>query len=277
MDVVQEIDRLYGLPPEEFTAARNEAAKRLTGDDAKRVRSLEKPNAVAWTLNRLARGSRKQIEAFLEVGDDLRAAEHEAMGGGGAAALREASASERRAVDALVTDAEAIAREAGTKIAPAFTQRLGDTLRAAVVDPDAREALLHGRLTKDLQRVGFIETAVPPPRARAAPRQKKPATEGERRALDAERTAREDARAEAERLAAEARHASHELERAERGLRNAEREAERTQREAVEAAERAKEAKRRAADAKKARAEARRAADRAVKAADAAAAKARTV
>jgi len=273
MDVEREIDDLYARAPEEFTAARNDLAKRLQGDEAKRVRSLEKPNAVAWTLNQLARHSRKGIEGFLDVGDDLRAAEHEAMGGGGAAALREASANERRAVDALVGDAEAIAREAGTKITPAFTQRLGDTLRAAVVDPDAREALLRGRLTKDLQRVGFIETAVPPPRARAKPREKKPAGEDERRARDAERQARE----EADRLAADARHAAHELERVDRALRNAEREAERTQREAAEAAERAKEAKRRAADAKKARAESERAADRATKAADAAAAKARRV
>ena len=41
------IDDLYKLPLAEFTAARNALAKSLSGDDAKRVKALAKPNARA--------------------------------------------------------------------------------------------------------------------------------------------------------------------------------------------------------------------------------------
>ena len=50
--VADEVDRLYELPLEEFTAARNELAKRL-GDTS--VKELKKPTVTAWTVNQLAR------------------------------------------------------------------------------------------------------------------------------------------------------------------------------------------------------------------------------
>ncbi|MGH9144527.1 MAG: hypothetical protein ACRD2I_25600, partial [Vicinamibacterales bacterium] len=47
------IDDLYRLPLAEFTSARNLLAKALTGDDAKRVRTLEKPTVVPWAANQV--------------------------------------------------------------------------------------------------------------------------------------------------------------------------------------------------------------------------------
>ena len=59
-DLEDEVDRLYGLPLEEFTPARNELAKRLRKDgrkaEAARVGELAKPSLALWTVNQLARG-----------------------------------------------------------------------------------------------------------------------------------------------------------------------------------------------------------------------------
>src|SRR5262249_51149563 len=52
------IDQLYGLPLGEFTAARNEAAAELSGDEAKRVKALRKPTGAAAAVNRLVRDHR---------------------------------------------------------------------------------------------------------------------------------------------------------------------------------------------------------------------------
>ena len=59
MTVEREIDELFDLPLDEFTAARNDLAKRLKrdGDEdaAEQVRSLPKPSIAAWAVNQLAR------------------------------------------------------------------------------------------------------------------------------------------------------------------------------------------------------------------------------
>ena len=52
-----EIDRLYELPLEEFTAARNALAKE-TGDAA--LKQLKKPTVPAWAVNQLAR--RREVD-----------------------------------------------------------------------------------------------------------------------------------------------------------------------------------------------------------------------
>ncbi|MEP6594233.1 MAG: hypothetical protein ABJC51_11100, partial [Acidobacteriota bacterium] len=47
-----EIDRLYQLPPEEFTAARNALAK-SAGTEAAAIRQLAKPPLAAWAVNQV--------------------------------------------------------------------------------------------------------------------------------------------------------------------------------------------------------------------------------
>src|SRR3954468_19619727 len=44
-------DRLYALEPEEFTAARDETAKKLDGDERKQVKALRKPSVAAYVVN----------------------------------------------------------------------------------------------------------------------------------------------------------------------------------------------------------------------------------
>src|ERR671939_779673 len=116
-DVEQELDRLYGLPLEEFTGARNSLAARLRkeGDAhaAGDVRGLPKPSVSAWLVNQLARREPEGVRRLLDAGEALRRAQAAALGGGSGDELREASAAERRLVRELVHRAGELAEEAG--------------------------------------------------------------------------------------------------------------------------------------------------------------------
>ena len=50
--IESEIDRLYQLAPDEFTAARNALAK-SAGPDAAAVKRLTKPPIAAWAVNQV--------------------------------------------------------------------------------------------------------------------------------------------------------------------------------------------------------------------------------
>src|SRR4051794_16097397 len=148
---------LYGLPLEEFTPARDKAARaiRKAGDreTAARVAKLPKPSPAAWTANQVAREQPELIDALLDAGAALRAAQDAAISGGGAAGLREATLAERRAVDAVMTAAVA-RRPAGKPLSRAMADRLRTTLHAAAGDPAIRTALVAGRLVSEAQAGG---------------------------------------------------------------------------------------------------------------------------
>src|SRR5690606_1078829 len=46
--------QLYALPPEQFVAARNGAAKQATGPAARHIKALRRPTVSAWLVNLLA-------------------------------------------------------------------------------------------------------------------------------------------------------------------------------------------------------------------------------
>src|SRR5437762_8796386 len=119
-------DDLYGLPLEEFTAARDAGARELrrAGDReaAGELAKLPKPTPAAWAANQLARTQPELIRALLEAGDELREAQAEAVGGGGGTALREATAAERNAVDAAMAAAAEL-KPAGRPLSRAMADR----------------------------------------------------------------------------------------------------------------------------------------------------------
>src|SRR5690348_7318712 len=95
---------LYGLPLEEFIAARDAEAKALRKTDreaAAKLAKLPKPTPAAWAANQVARSDPGLIEALLDAGAALRAAQDAAFTGD-AAGLREATLNERRAIDAVM-------------------------------------------------------------------------------------------------------------------------------------------------------------------------------
>ena len=64
-----ELDRLYGLPLEEFTRARDDFARELrkAGEPemAAEVKALAKPSLSTWTVNQLARREPMQVRALM--------------------------------------------------------------------------------------------------------------------------------------------------------------------------------------------------------------------
>ena len=61
-----EIDRLYQLPLDEFTAARNALAKKAGADGAS-IRSLTKPPVAAWAVNQVYWRDRSTYDALIEM------------------------------------------------------------------------------------------------------------------------------------------------------------------------------------------------------------------
>jgi hypothetical protein len=191
-----EIDRLYGLPLDEFIAQRDALAKRLRGggepEAGAAVKALRKPTAGAWALNQAVRRRRAETDALLATGRRLREAHESLLTGGDPAVLREAMEEERSLTASLADCAEAIASETG-KSGPALRDRVRATLHAAAVEDEAREELAAGRFVREREAVGLGTFGAADPDAPPAARPDRRATGGGRRSstTQARRPARE--------------------------------------------------------------------------------------
>ncbi|MFG1710219.1 hypothetical protein ACFLIM_44320 [Nonomuraea sp. M3C6] len=193
-------DRLYALPPSEFTAAREAEARaakdagdvRLSRDIAK----LRRPTVSAWAVNLVAREHPGELAQLLEVGERLRTAWQEQDAG----ALAELT---QRRGEVTAKLGRLIRRDG--ELSPAAGAEVDQTLEAAVVDADAADQVRRGNLVKPLNYSGFAPAPIP--RERPAPR-KKPTKEEAAKAKEreeAEARERQEARAR-ERREAEAAH-----------------------------------------------------------------------
>ena len=148
-------DELYGLAPEEFTAARtgHEKQARQAGDREKAaaIHRLAKPAIAAWLANQLVRERRDELQALPELGAGLRQATERLAGD----ELRDLSRQQHEVIYALVQQATELARASGHPVSEATAQGLEGTLHAALADQHAAERLLTGRLTEPLERHGF--------------------------------------------------------------------------------------------------------------------------
>src|SRR4051794_31373093 len=112
---------LYGLPLDEFTAARDAEAKRLrAGGDAeaaKETKALRKPSRAAWAINQAVRAEPGAMQALIDAGERLSRAQDAALAGKrrGGDDLRAAIAAQGEAVERL---ADAAGRELGTARGP---------------------------------------------------------------------------------------------------------------------------------------------------------------
>jgi hypothetical protein len=194
-------DELYGVLPSEFTATRKRLAGELSREDGRRLSALRRPTVPAWAVNRLVRDD--AVGPLLDLGERMRTAWSD---GGDLASLEH----ERNSlVPDLVRRARELAEEAGRPLSDAFADEVEETLRAAIADPSAAEAVRGGRLDHPLRHAGFgpFGAAAPPARKPAA---KKPAEKGttkkEREERERERRAaqREEETRAAERKAEEA-------------------------------------------------------------------------
>jgi hypothetical protein len=155
MGIEDVADELYGLAPEDFTAARNARAKAARTDGDREltaaITSLRKPTAGAWLLNQLVRQHRGEVESVLELGIRLRAAQ----GTLGAADLRALDEQRRQLTRAVAQQAVANGVTAGRRVSPQVAADVEESLRSAMVDPDAGAALASGLLTDTFSSNGL--------------------------------------------------------------------------------------------------------------------------
>jgi len=198
LDVVAH--ELYGLAPDEFTAARNARARQLAaaGDRplAAEVRKLPKPSMAAWLVNALVRRSRPEILELLDLGPELR----QALGRGAREEVRRLSDRRQELIRLLVGAASAMAAEAGHSMGPLVQRQLEGTLEAGVADETAAGAIHRGTLDGPLSFVGFAALS-PGDEGTAPPR---PGRRGAQERPDRESAAAERRRAEAAALGAAA-------------------------------------------------------------------------
>jgi hypothetical protein len=151
--MADELDELYEVQPEEFTALRTKltavAKQRGDADGAKQISAARRPTTAAWVVNRLAIRDQDIRTRLAGLGEQLKDA-HTAMDGD---RIRELSRQQRRLVD----DVARTAFEEAELAAPSGALRddVIGTLQAAVADPDVAARL--GRLTKAEKWSGFGE------------------------------------------------------------------------------------------------------------------------
>jgi len=142
-----EVDRLYQLPLDAFTAERNALAKRA-GSDAASIRELGKPSVAAWAVNQLYWQNRREWDALIAAAENLRRA-HKAVLGGREGDVRAAGKVHDEAIESALKATLGILEQAGHPVTDATRQGVLNTLRALPTgDPP-------GRLAKTLQPGGF--------------------------------------------------------------------------------------------------------------------------
>src|SRR5688572_28803321 len=169
----ERVDALYGLPLEDFTAARDALAAELRkGGErvaATWVKSLRKPSAPAWTVNQLARTRRRDAQRLVAAGDALREAQERVLDGrAGATDLRAAAAREAEAVRALREAAPGLLDRDGHSPSQATLDRVEQTLQAVALEDEARDEFAAGRLTRERRATGLGLLGGPGPPARGS-------------------------------------------------------------------------------------------------------------
>ena len=222
-----ELDRLYGLPLDEFTKARNELSARLKkaghGEAAAQVKALAKPSVPEWAVNQLARRNERDVRALLDAAEQARA--------GKAKTLREALDEQRGALSRLTHAARELLEAERGSAPDSMVQRVAATLRAAASDPAGADLLARGRVSEDLEPAGFEALAGLVDAKASSPGTKRDDDAARRKRVEAaQRVVRErkaeaaelhDRAEEAERQASRARKAA---DRADRTLADAEEE-----------------------------------------------------
>ncbi|WP_132210315.1 hypothetical protein [Kribbella steppae] len=188
---VDAVVELYGLHPDQFTTARNRLATALKeagdADGGAAVKALRKPTMAAWLANHLVRVAPDQIAELTEFGDELRAV----VAAGDGPRLRRLTPRRHDLVQRLVATARTDVATMGRVVTPAVSERLAETLDAALVDPGAGKLLRTGQLTSALRHIGFgvvdergepvtvrplkVAKAPPPPRAKTLAKKAAPA------------------------------------------------------------------------------------------------------
>jgi hypothetical protein len=158
---------LYGAPPGEFVAARDEHVRqaKAAGDRAlaSALRALRRPTQSAWLVNQLVRQRRALVDELIEVGAEFRGERLTRQ------RLHELSERRRELLHRLQAEAQRLGAEAGVPLSADRAGEVEATLAAAVADSDLAEQVRGGRLSTALSYSGLgpelqlAPDAAPPP------------------------------------------------------------------------------------------------------------------
>jgi chromosome segregation ATPase len=257
-----DLQALFDVAPEEFVAARNELAKKLSAAGkraaASEIKGIARPTVPVWAINRIARRFPEKVAALLDSGQRLRRMQSRALrsGSAGADELRAVARDERQAIGDLVKAAGSALTASNRAESSGLLGRIESTLHAIAIGDDLeRELLRKGELRREAQAVGFpaITTraadAQPPRVERPSPKR---AARDAKAALLAHRSAERDVRtlskslraaeARTAKLQARAQRAEREAAEARARLATAEAETAETRRELAEGQQRLQQA-----------------------------------
>ena len=158
MPLDPKIDDLYKGPLKGFVASRTALAKTLAGEEARRVKGLQKPTIVPWAVNQVYWHALPVYDRLAASGEKLRAAQIAALKGK-ANDVRRATEAHRKAMRDAVAEALRLASYGAHPSADELTK----TLEAVSLARDLPEQ--PGRLTKPLQPAGFEALAGVPVKA----------------------------------------------------------------------------------------------------------------
>ena len=191
-------DELYGLLPDEFTTRRDAIAKetRADGDTetAKAIKALRRPAVPAWLVNLLVRQHGDDIDRLLALGEQLREAQSALDG----SRMKQLSAERTVLIGTLSRQAGGVAASKAQKFSGAVERDVEETLRAAVVDPRAADAVATGQLTRALTYAGLGEvdvsqaTATPPKKQASSKKAASQRSSGSQKTSAPERKARDE-------------------------------------------------------------------------------------
>ncbi|MFE4502280.1 hypothetical protein ACFRFQ_20720 [Rhodococcus sp. NPDC056743] len=171
MDFERTADELYAVGPSEFIAARRAAVARAKelGDTtlAKNLGALRKPTTTGWALNLLVRVEPDSVNRLLELGAALRAAQQALHGD----ELRSLATRRAAALSALTDRVASAAQDRGRPLPETVLREIGQSLSAALAEPDIGADLRRGRMLGSVSYSGFgpatlasvAEPAAPPP------------------------------------------------------------------------------------------------------------------
>ena len=232
------VDELLAMPPKEFTAARNAAAKQFAADGrreaADEIKGLPRPTLALWSLNRVAHEQADLVETFVDAAAMLRRA-HETGGD-----IRAATPPEREAEARVAAAAAKIAGGQGSATETVM-RGIRQALGAAAADPDVAATLSAGRLIREPEAPSIDQLLGSLPQQPAGQKAEAPSKsdrDAKRRALQDEIAA---AKSEASEARAASRAASSAAREARREWESAEALAEKAERQSEKANERVEE------------------------------------
>ncbi len=137
---------LYGLTPDQFTAARGQqvAEARAHGDKtlAAEIQRLRKPSTAAWLVNMLVRHRADDVAAILRLGESLHRAQEQLD----APTMRELTTQRQAQLRSVGRQASELAEQLGSRASAAVLDDVTQTLQTATVDATAAAAVRTGLL-----------------------------------------------------------------------------------------------------------------------------------